>query len=62
VSRAQVALAWVLAQPGVTAPIVGATKLGQLDDAVAALALKLSPEEVAELEVPYVPHAVVGHT
>ena len=62
VSRAQVALAWVLAQPGVTAPIVGATKLGQLDDAVAALALKLSPEEVAELEVPYVPHAIVGHT
>jgi aryl-alcohol dehydrogenase-like predicted oxidoreductase len=60
VPRAQVALAWVLQQPGVTAPIVGATKLEQLDDAVAALALKLSPEETALLEAPYVPHAVVG--
>lgn len=61
VPRAQVALAWLLAQPGITAPIVGATKLGQLDDAVAALSLALSAEEVAELEAPYVPHAVVGH-
>ena len=59
--RAQVALAWVLAQPGVTAPIVGATKLAQLDDAVAALSLRLSPADLAELEAPYVPHAVVGH-
>ncbi len=59
--RAQVALAWVLQVPGVTAPIVGATKLEQLDDAVAALALTLSAEDVAELQAPYVPHAVVGH-
>jgi len=61
VPRAQVALAWVLARPGITAPIVGATKLEHLDDAVAALALKLTPEEIAALEAPYVPHAVVGH-
>lgn len=59
--RAQVALAWVLAQPGVTAPIVGATRLEQLDDAVAALDLTLSPTDIAELQAPYVPHAVVGH-
>jgi aryl-alcohol dehydrogenase-like predicted oxidoreductase len=60
VPRAQVALAWVLQQPGVTAPIVGATKVEHLDDAVAALALTLTPEETAALEAPYVPHAVVG--
>jgi aryl-alcohol dehydrogenase-like predicted oxidoreductase len=60
VPRAQVALAWVLQKSEVTAPIIGATKLEQLDDAVAALALKLSPEDVAELEAPYVPHAGVG--
>ena len=61
VPRAQVALAWVLRKPGVDAPIIGATKLGQLDDAVAALSLELTAEEVAALEAPYVPHAVVGH-
>jgi aryl-alcohol dehydrogenase-like predicted oxidoreductase len=61
VPRAQVALAWVLQQPGVSSPIVGATKLEHLDDAVAALSLRLSPEECAALEAPYVPHAVVGH-
>jgi aryl-alcohol dehydrogenase-like predicted oxidoreductase len=60
VPRAQVALAWVLHKPGVTAPIVGASKPEQLDDAVAALSLKLTPEEIAALEAPYVPHAVVG--
>jgi aryl-alcohol dehydrogenase-like predicted oxidoreductase len=59
--RAQVALAWVLHKPEVSAPIVGATRLEQLDDAVAALSLRLSPEDLAELEAPYVPHAVVGH-
>ena len=58
--RAQVALAWVLQQPGVTAPIIGATRLEQLDDAVAALEVKLAPNDVAELEAPYVAHAVVG--
>jgi len=60
VPRAQVALAWVLQKSAITAPIIGATKLGQLDDAVAALALTLTPEEIAALEAPYVPHAVVG--
>jgi len=59
--RAQVALAWVLQKNPVTAPIIGATRLSQLDDAVAALAVKLSPEDIAALEAPYVPHAVVGH-
>ena len=60
VAMAQVALAWLLHKPGITAPIVGATKVEHLDDAVAALAMKLTPEETAALEAPYVPHAVVG--
>jgi aryl-alcohol dehydrogenase-like predicted oxidoreductase len=60
VPRAQVALAWVAQRPGVTAPIVGASKPHHLDDAVAALELKLTPEEIAALEEPYVPHPVVG--
>ncbi|MDQ6639272.1 MAG: aldo/keto reductase [Pseudomonadota bacterium] len=59
--RAQVALAWVLGKSEVSAPIVGATRLEQLDDAVAALSLELSAADVATLEAPYVPHAVVGH-
>jgi aryl-alcohol dehydrogenase-like predicted oxidoreductase len=58
--QAQVALAWLLAQPGVTAPIVGATKPHHLEDAVAALALDLSLEEITLLEEPYVPHWVAG--
>jgi 1-deoxyxylulose-5-phosphate synthase len=58
---AQVALAWLLGKPGVTAPIVGATRLEHLDDAIAAEELSLSAEEVARLEEPYVPHAVSGH-
>jgi aryl-alcohol dehydrogenase-like predicted oxidoreductase len=61
VPMARVALAWVLKQSPVSAPIVGATKLEQLDDAVAALALDLSADDIATLEAPYVPHAVVGH-
>jgi 1-deoxyxylulose-5-phosphate synthase len=60
VSRAQVALSWIAWHPAVTAPIVGATRLEHLDDAAAAIDLRLSAEEVAELERPYVPHAVVG--
>ncbi len=60
VSRAQVALAWVLQQPGISAPIIGATKLVQLDDAVAALSLRLDADELRALESPYVPHAVTG--
>lgn len=59
--RAQVALAWVLQKSPVTAPIVGATKLQHLEDAVGALSLKLTPEEIAALEEPYVPHPVLGH-
>jgi 1-deoxyxylulose-5-phosphate synthase len=62
IPRAQVALAWVLQKDGVTAPIVGATKPRHLEDAVAALAVKLTPEDVAALEQPYVPHAVVGYS
>ena len=60
VSRAQVALAWLLAKPVITAPIVGATKLQHLDDALASVRVKLSEDEIALLEEPYVPHAVVG--
>lgn len=60
-SRAQVALAWLLSKPVVTAPIVGVTKGEQLADAIGALALHLDPEEVAELEKPYRPHAVAGY-
>ncbi|MFW3172329.1 aldo/keto reductase [Geodermatophilus sp. CPCC 206100] len=60
VPRAQVALAWVLAKPVVTAPIVGVTKDAHLDDAVAAVDLQLTDEEVARLEEPYTPHAVAG--
>jgi aryl-alcohol dehydrogenase-like predicted oxidoreductase len=58
--RAQVALAWLLAKPGVTAPIVGATKPEHLRDAVAAIDVKLSAEDIARLEEPYVPHPVAG--
>jgi 1-deoxyxylulose-5-phosphate synthase len=60
IPRAQVALAWVLAKPVISAPIVGATKMGHLDDAVAALSVKLTAEEIAALEAPYVPHVVTG--
>jgi 1-deoxyxylulose-5-phosphate synthase len=59
-SRAQVALAWLLRKPGVSAPIIGASRPGHLDDAVAALALELGDAEVAALEAPYRPHPVVG--
>ena len=60
VPMAQVAMAWVLAKPEVTAPIVGVTKLSQLGDAIAALDVTLTPEEVAAIEAPYVPFAVKG--
>lgn len=60
VPRAQVALAWLLQKPGVTAPIVGASKPHHLEDAVAALSVTLTPEEIARLEEPYVPHPVAG--
>lgn len=60
VSRAQVALAWVLQKSPVTAPIVGATKMHHLEDAVSAVSITLTPEEIADLEAPYVPHSVSG--
>jgi 1-deoxyxylulose-5-phosphate synthase len=60
IPRAQIALAWLLAKPVITAPIVGATKLHQLDDAIASVDIKLSSAEIAALEEPYIPHAVVG--
>jgi aryl-alcohol dehydrogenase-like predicted oxidoreductase len=61
VPTAQVALAWLLAKPGVTAPILGSTKLGHLEDALAAEMLSLTADEMAALEAPYVPHPVLGH-
>jgi aryl-alcohol dehydrogenase (NADP+) len=61
VKPTQIALAWLLAKPGVTAPIIGASKLPHLDDAVAALAIRLDAEETAFLEAPYQPHAILGH-
>src|SRR5689334_23655183 len=61
VPSAQLALAWLLQKPGVTAPIVGATKLEHLDDALAAEKMTLSESEVSELEEPYAPHAISGH-
>jgi 1-deoxyxylulose-5-phosphate synthase len=61
VSSAQVALAWLLHKPGVTAPIVGATKIEHLDDALAGEQLELSNDEIVRLEEPYVPHAISGH-
>ena len=60
IPRAQVALAWLLAKPVITAPIVGATKLQHLDDALASVRVRLSEDEMALLEEPYVSHAVVG--
>ncbi|WP_425144827.1 aldo/keto reductase [Deinococcus sp.] len=60
VSPAQVATAWILAKPGVSAPIIGASKMPHLEDALAALTLTLSPEDTAYLEEPYQPHPVLG--
>jgi aryl-alcohol dehydrogenase-like predicted oxidoreductase len=59
---AQIALAWLLGRPGVTAPIVGATRLGHLEDAIAAVDVELSDDEIGRLEAPYRPHRVLGHT
>ncbi len=60
VPRAQIALAWVGAQEAVSAPIVGATKMSHLEDAVASLAIELTDDELARLDAPYIPHAVAG--
>ncbi|MFO7320510.1 MAG: aldo/keto reductase [Chloroflexota bacterium] len=62
VKPAQIALAWLLHKPGVTSPIIGATKMHQLDELIAALDIKLSEEEIARLEAPYVPHEIRDHT
>jgi aryl-alcohol dehydrogenase (NADP+) len=61
VSNAQIALAWMLHKPGITAPIIGASKMYQLDEAIAALNIKLTEEEMSALEAPYQPHPVLGH-
>jgi 1-deoxyxylulose-5-phosphate synthase len=58
---AQLALAWLLGRSGVSAPIIGATKVGHLDDAIAAVDVSLSGEEAARLEAPYRPHQIIGH-
>jgi aryl-alcohol dehydrogenase-like predicted oxidoreductase len=60
ISRAQVALAWILSKPGITSPIIGATKTHHLDDAIAAVDVKLTADEIAALEKPYSPRPVVG--
>ena len=61
VPRVHIALAWLLQKKPVTAPIIGATKISHLEDAIGALSVKLTPEEVAYLEEPYVPHPIIGH-
>jgi aryl-alcohol dehydrogenase-like predicted oxidoreductase len=62
VPSAQIALAWLLHKPAVTAPIVGATKLRHVDDALTATRLALTDDEINRLEEPYVPHRVLGHS
>ena len=62
VTPAQIALAWLLHKPGVTAPIIGASKMPQLEESVAALEIRLSGEEIVSLEQPYRPHPVLGHS
>ncbi|MCC6905598.1 MAG: aldo/keto reductase [Anaerolineae bacterium] len=61
VKPVQIALAWLLHKPGVAAPIIGATKPGQLDELAAAVQISLSAEEIAHLEEPYTPHPILGH-
>ncbi len=60
-ARVHIALAWLLQKEPVTAPIIGATKISHLEDAIGALSINLTPEDVAYLEEPYVPHRIVGH-
>ncbi|TRZ39426.1 aldo/keto reductase [Niallia circulans] len=62
VLRINIALAWLLQKEQVTAPIIGATKLSHLEDAAGALSFKLTPDEIAFLEEPYIPHVIVGHS
>ena len=61
-TRAQIALAWMLHKPGVTSPIIGASKMPHLEQAVGALEIKLTPEDITFLEEPYQPHPVLGHS
>ena len=61
VPRIHIALAWLLQKEPVTSPIIGATKISHLEDAIGSLSIKLTPEEIASLEEPYVPHPIVGH-
>jgi 1-deoxyxylulose-5-phosphate synthase len=60
-ANAQVALAWILQQPGITSPIIGASKMKHLDDAIAALEIKLDADELSRLSEPYRPHPILGH-
>ena len=62
VPNMQIALAWVLSRPGVTAPIIGASKPHHLDDAIGALSIALTDEEIKKLEAPYKPHRILGHS
>jgi aryl-alcohol dehydrogenase-like predicted oxidoreductase len=62
VNNAQVALAWMLSKPEVSAPIIGASKMSHLEDALKALEIKLSPDEIKALEEPYEPHPILGHS
>ena len=61
-SGSQIALAWILSKSYVTAPIIGASKMEHLDQSIAALEIKLAPEEIKHLEEPYQPHPVLGHS
>jgi aryl-alcohol dehydrogenase (NADP+) len=62
VNNAQVALAWMLSKPEVSAPIIGASKMSHLEDALKALEIKLDLEEIKALEEPYEPHPILGHS
>jgi aryl-alcohol dehydrogenase-like predicted oxidoreductase len=62
VTGSQIALAWLLSKPYVTAPIIGATKLEHLEQSLAAFEIKLSEEQIKKLEGPYKPHPVLGHS
>lgn len=61
IPRTHIALAWLLQKETVAAPIIGATKISHLEDAVGALSVKLTTEEIKFLQEPYVPHSIVGH-
>ena len=61
VTPAQIALAWLLQKPGITSPIIGATKMQHLEEAVAAVDIRLTEEEINNIEAPYIPHKILGH-